>query len=240
MLVGENGHSYVRHYLIDFGSTLGSGTSGAESPRGGWEYTWEPSSMLKRMVTLGFWDKSWVSVRYPNYESIGRFEATHFEPQNWKPEYPNPAFSNATDEDSYWAAKAVMAFSDEEIRAIVKTGRLSDREAEQYLVQTLIARRDKIGRYWFNRLSSFDGFAIVGGELRFDHLASKYHFAPQPDCRLSWFTFDPRSGSRQPISQEDGLNKATYVLTRIESAEGKIDVFIRNHDQQSEIVGVYR
>src|SRR5688572_18950291 len=130
MLVGEPGRRYVRHYLIDFGSTLGSGSVSAQKPRAGWEYMWEPESALKRIATLGFWDKKWIRVDYPDLPSIGRFESKSFEPERWKPEYPNPAFMNALPDDNYWAAKIVMAFSDDDIRAVVRAGGLSDPNAE--------------------------------------------------------------------------------------------------------------
>ena len=65
-------------------------------------------------------------AKYPSHSSIGNFESRYFEPEEWKPEYPNPAFLNMTDQDAYWAAKIVMGFTDKEIRAIVRTGQLSD------------------------------------------------------------------------------------------------------------------
>ena len=39
-----------------------------------------------------------------------------------------------------------MAFSDDMIRALVKTGKYSDAAAEKLLADVLIKRRDKIGR----------------------------------------------------------------------------------------------
>jgi hypothetical protein len=50
------------------------------------------------------------------------------------------------DDDAFWAARRVMAFSDDLIRALVKTGQFSDPRAEAYLGDVLIKRRDKIGR----------------------------------------------------------------------------------------------
>ena len=47
VLVGQPGRRHVRHYLIDFGSTLGSGSVSAQKPRAGWEYMWEPSTTLE-------------------------------------------------------------------------------------------------------------------------------------------------------------------------------------------------
>ena len=37
--VEENGRRYIRHYLQDFGSNLGSGSTSAQQPRGGYEYS---------------------------------------------------------------------------------------------------------------------------------------------------------------------------------------------------------
>jgi hypothetical protein len=86
----------------------------------------------------------------------------------------------------------VMTFTEQEIRAIVKTGRISDPEA--YLADTLIERRNKIGRYWLTRMSSLDRFEFVDGELKFEHLASHYDFARRPDFSLELFAFAPANG----------------------------------------------
>ena len=47
-------------------------------------------------------------------------------------------------DDEYWAAKQVMAFTEADIRTIVETGKYSDAAAVDYIVSTLMARRDKI------------------------------------------------------------------------------------------------
>ena len=240
VLVGQPGRRHVRHYLIDFGSTLGSGSVSAQKPRAGWEYIWEPSTTFKRIATLGLWDKKWIRVSYPNHPSIGRFESTWFEPQNWKPEYPNPAFLNATDDDTYWAAKIVMSFTSDEIRAIVRTGQLSDPIAEDYLVNTLMERRDKIGRYWLTRKSSVDNFTFEDGELRFKHLASEFDLIRRPEIQGEWFLFDAASGIIQPVEGEDAPAPGGYFLVEITSVEGKVKVYIRNRNGRLDIAGVER
>src|SRR5262245_54406455 len=40
-VVTEFERKVIRHYLIDFGSTLGSGSTQAQKPRASWEYIWE-------------------------------------------------------------------------------------------------------------------------------------------------------------------------------------------------------
>ena len=46
-----------------------------------------------------------------------------------------------------------MAFTDEMIRAAVRTGQYSDPAAEKHVADTLIARRDAIGRAWLTNVN---------------------------------------------------------------------------------------
>ena len=100
---------------------------------------------LKRLITFGFFLQPWQTAPYVKNPAIGRFEGTMFDPADWKPRVPTAAFLRARADDSFWAARRVMAFSDEMIRAIVKTGQYTDPQAEQLLADVLIQRRDKIG-----------------------------------------------------------------------------------------------
>ncbi len=54
--VEENGRRYIRHYLQDFGSNLGSGSTSAQQPRGGYEYLVEPGKIGKGLIGFGFTD----------------------------------------------------------------------------------------------------------------------------------------------------------------------------------------
>ena len=51
------------------------------------------------------------------------------------------------DDDAFWAARRVAAFTDDLIRAVVHTGQFSDPAAEKYLADVLIKRRDKIKQH---------------------------------------------------------------------------------------------
>ncbi len=57
-------------------------------------------------------------------------------------------------------AKIVTSFTDEDIETIVHTGGYTDPRAERYVADVLKARRDKIGRYYFNLLNPLDRFAL--------------------------------------------------------------------------------
>jgi hypothetical protein len=261
-VVTENGRSYIRHHLIDFGSTLGSGSVGAQKPRAGWEYIWEPAPVFRRILTLGLWDSSWTRIRYPDLPSIGRFESRVFDPEQWKPEYPNPAFMNALPDDSYWAAKIVMAFTDDDIRAVVRTGGLTDSQAEEYLIQTLIERRNKIGQRYLNRVLSMDHLRVNDGRLEFEHLASRYGFAQRPlKYALAWFRFDNEKETKIPVGAESVIEGTTmpavprdllsdtspYFGVEMWAADGQgqidktrgVSVFF-NHSAPLQIVGIER
>jgi hypothetical protein len=200
-LVKENGSQFIRHYLFDFGSTLGSASLFAQKPRAGNEYLWEPGPTFKTLFSLGLWVRPWIRVDYPNYPSLGNFEADFFQPEKWKPEYPNTAFNNLTDEDAFWAAKVVMAFSDDQVRAIVKTGQLTDPRAEAYLTETLIKRRDKVGRFWLNQVNPLDQFAVDGNALLFDNAAVRLlkGVPPADSYQAQWHRFDNYKQTQEPV-----------------------------------------
>ncbi|PYV44448.1 MAG: hypothetical protein DMG06_06440 [Acidobacteria bacterium] len=253
MLVEENGVKYLRHNLIDFGATLGSSTSHPNSPRAGGEYLFSWGPTLKEIVTLGLWVPRWALAKYPNYPSIGKIEADVFDPERWYPEYPNPAFENRLPDDEFWAAKQVMAFTDDQIRAIVKTGQLSDPDAEQYLVDCLIRRRDKIGKTFFAKVLPLDRFSVRDGELVFEDLAKKHGMGVTAPLKVSWSRFDNETEKKTPLSDatsfampKEAFNSqaAAYYaadISRDGDTRRTITVYVRSHGQQQpQVVGIDR
>ncbi|MBN2243897.1 MAG: hypothetical protein JW793_14520 [Acidobacteria bacterium] len=200
MLVEEGGIRFIKHYLIDFGSTLGSATSQANSPRAGNEYlfSWKPS--LLQLFTLGLYVPRWARADFPDIPSVGRFGWEVFDPVGWVPEYYNPAFANCLPEDAFWAARQVMAFTDEEIRAVVRTGKYSDPAAEDWVVECLIRRRDKIGRAFFSKVLPLDRFEIKNGTLSFEDLEIRHGFRQGREYAVEWFLYDNERNLRQTIA----------------------------------------
>jgi len=75
-LVTENGRTFVRHHLLDFGSTLGSGGTSPRERWEGFEYEVEPKEMSKGMLAFGFDIPAWRRVPYYEAPSIGRLPRT--------------------------------------------------------------------------------------------------------------------------------------------------------------------
>jgi hypothetical protein len=207
----ENGRTFIRHYLQDVGSTFGTGALAPREWDEGYEYLFEADKALNRLVTLGLDLEPWQTVPYQEYKSIGRFEGDQFQPENWKPRVPTAALVNARADDNFWAARRVMAFSDEMIRAIVKTGQYSDPAAEKHLADVLIKRRDRIGQAYLPAVNPLVDFRMdEAGVLTFENAAVKAGFATAPPAgyEARWYRFDNKNGATTPI----GLTRTSGSL----------------------------
>jgi len=179
MYVKEGGTQFVRHYLIDFASTLGAGASGP-FPLACFEYQFDVLAVLGRSVSLGLHEDPWRRVERPaDLPEVGYFEDVEFDPGKFKPLNPNTAFANVTDRDGYWAAKIISAFTDEHIEGLVAEGRYRDSSAARWIAEMLAARRDAVARYWFDRVPPLDFFTVEGGVVRFRDLGSERAIYPE-------------------------------------------------------------
>jgi hypothetical protein len=215
--VDENGRHFIRHYLQDFGSNLGSGSTSAQQPRGGYEYLIEGDKIAKGLVSFGLWNRGWTKVRYPANPSLGNIEADFFEPGKWKTEYPQPAFDQMDAADAFWAASIASRFTNPMIEAIVATGELSDPDAARYLTNVIIRRRDKVVAYWIGQTNPLDRFAVVrtpmGAELTFDNAALRLDVAqPSASYKARWFALDNAAGAERPVGDELSFERSRIPI----------------------------
>lgn len=243
MLQEKGGVKYIHHHLIDFGSALGSGTQKATSARSGGEYLFGWKTSAKQFFTFGFAVPEWAKADFPNLRSVGKFEYERFNPVTWVPEYPNPAFLNRLPDDNFWAAKQVLAFTDDEIRAIVATGQYTDPMAAEWVTKCLIERRNKIGRAFLTRVMPLDKFEVRNGELAYVDLARQHNFPEPNPVRIAWSVFDNRAGTRTPIPGAAGPrvppSTAEYLAATLSYSDADkrtIAVYLRG----GKVVGVER
>lgn len=241
-IVDEGGVHYIKHFLIDFGAILGSDTFEPKSPRAGnvFLFSWKPSAM--QFATLGFDVKPWMRLHYPDLPGAGHFQYEDFDPEHWTSNYPNPAFELRTPGDLYWAAKKVMAFRDEDIRAIVATGQYDDARTAEWISRCLIERRNRIGRAFFAEELPLDHFAVRGGRLEFEDLAAEYGFHAPQRYSVAWSVFDNATGRRTSIPNATTFQvpaaHAEYLAARIHSADPDktVTVYLRGR----QVVGIDR
>jgi len=252
--VEQDGRKFLRHHLLDFGSTLGAASYFPKVPRMGFSYVWDTREMSGPFLSFGLYQPRWREHPAPiQYPSVGRFESEVFSPARWKPVLPLISFDYLDAADAFWAAKIVMSFTEEQIRAAVRAGQFSDPKAEEFVVRTLLERQRKIGRYAFTQANPLDRFQISSAagyqQLEFEDLALKYGFAEAVNT-LYYYALGPlgddrmlgpiRSsrGARMPLDeffrwvQQAGRSNSLFVLTigarRAERdfADRRINVFL--------------
>jgi len=208
-LVSENGRTVVKHYLQDVGSTFGMCNDLHE-----WDLSYEHfvqgDTTRKRLLSFGFALSPWQTADYIEYPSVGKFEAEVFDPRTWRPQTPTIAYLEMRDDDAFWAARRVAAFSEELIRAAVHTGEYSDPMAEKYLADVLIKRRDKIARTYLTAVNPVVDLALDATRLTFENAAVAARVSSGPAVyRASWLRFDNATGETQPLA--DTQSTATTI-----------------------------
>lgn len=228
MLVNENGRSYVRHNLIDFGSSLGSGGVNAAQYWAGSQYLVEPAAIGKQMLGFGFSFPKWHTAPFYESRSIGRLPLRNagFDPDLWRPSVPNQAFLHARADDKFWAARKLMGLSTDLIRAAVRAGDFRDPRSEEFLVKALVERRDAIGRAYQTAINPIvDPRLEADGTLTFRNAAVDADFARAPEAyRGVWSTFDNVTGESKVFGETVVRTTEMEAPTDLPEANG---VFIK-------------
>ena len=154
---------YVRHYYIDTSDCFGSEWAwDSVSRRLGRSYILDWGDLAFDFVTLGIPSRPWDRARRrPGFELFGYFTAEDFDPDAWKNEYPNAAFSNATERDNAWMARILSRFERAELRDLVELGRFTKPEHAAYLADVLEGRLQRILERYFARLSPISDLRVT-------------------------------------------------------------------------------
>ena len=249
-LVTENGVSFIKHYRIDWGASLGSDSLAPKNIRRGHDYVIAPKSTLKETASFGFYLPKWMRTHYPDIRGTGTFDYESFDPLKWRPNYPVTPFTLMDDEDAFWAAKKVMAFSDADLRAIVETALYSDPRATDWVTECLIKRRDKIAQAWLSQPLALDNFRLENGRLVFDDLAAMYGVRAAGAYTVQWSAFNNASGELSPVDGHDSTvppsSPTGFLAAKLQGNDtppGKqmaLMVYLRHSGSGWSVVGVER
>ena len=182
----DSSPGYVRHYYIDTSDSFGSEWAwDGVSRRLGRSYLLDWGDIAYDFVTLGTQTRPWERVsRRPGFELFGYFSADDFDPDAWKNEYPNPAFSRATEHDNAWMTRILSRLDPEEIPALVALGQFSEPAHAAYLAHVLELRLQKILQRYFSELSALaDPQLSASDALCFTDLARRRGVWPEASFR---------------------------------------------------------
>jgi hypothetical protein len=251
VLTAAAGAPRIRHFIVDLTRSLGSGVF--DGPKLSWEGNEHAFPSLgeigRNIASLGVSTPAWMKEKYPDLPEVGAFGSQAFDPEAWTTAEPIPPFLNRLPDDAFWAARQVMAFSDDEIRAIVKTGHYTQ-AAEDWITATVIERRNRIGRTFFAKVLPLDRFRIENGALAFDDLGVKYQFSPPRTYAIDWYGFDNGkdalttrmgAGPNLPAGVQ-ALAAGSYVAARVFSGDESMNVtvYLRRETTGMRIVGIDR
>jgi hypothetical protein len=252
IIVAEDGIDRIRHFLIDFTGSLGSaGQEGSKTAWSGHEALLPPFSEIRaNLLGLGIFTRDWMRARYPTrLLDVGRFDGASFDPETWTTAYPIAPFENRLPDDTFWAARQVMAFTDAEIRAIVQTGQYGP-EAEDWITNSLIERRDRIGRAYFAKVLPLDRFRVADGRLQFEDLAVAHGFTPPRPYTIEWRGFDNAANRELDLmgtgpdvpAGAQALAPGAYVAVRLfaDNPDMRVTTYLRRGAEGLEVVGIDR
>jgi hypothetical protein len=209
MYVEQNGRKFVKHYLLDFGSAMGSGNFVNGPFRVGHEFIFDGSAIGRSFLTLGGWRRPWETSGRIGFPEIGYFQHEVFDPEKWKPNYPNLAFNRADDSDEYWGAKIVTAFSDAVIDKLAEAGEYTRPEVTRRLAEVLKARRNRIGEYWFDRVTPVEDVELKSGagksELTFRDIGVAKGYATASRRQYRYWVEDLQGKRLTPVLISGGV-----------------------------------
>ena len=185
---------------------------------------------------IGLPDESYF--RDERHAAVGRFEGDTFDPRTWKPRVPTAAYLAMRADDAFWAAKIVARFSDEAIRSVVATGDFVSKDAESFLAEIVMKRRDKIGRAYLPAVNPTVSPALDrSGTLTFGNAAVEHRVAAPPRRYTAvWYGFDNATGVSTKIGETSGESARLAAPAGLPASPGafvRVDIAAEHADHPS-------
>jgi hypothetical protein len=134
----------ARIYMVDFNSALGSWQGRPKDPWRGWKPAGHVPMFFLGVLTLGRVTSEPDPHQPIISPAVGRFEGQLFKPSAWQPQWPNNAFAHMTESDKRWIASKIALLERPHVEAIVAQAQYSDPADAEYIVNTLLERRERI------------------------------------------------------------------------------------------------
>jgi hypothetical protein len=155
---------HVRHLQLGTSAALGSAWDWDPITRRlGYSYVFDWGDMATDFLTLGAVTRVWETVqKAPGRELFGYFNVSDFDPESWKNEYPNAAFSRMTERDGAWMARILARFTPPMVRTLAEMAKFADPSNTDYLESVLEGRLGKILERYLTRVSPVTEVHVEG------------------------------------------------------------------------------
>ncbi len=225
---------YVKHFILDTSDIMGEELTPDDMARRlGHSYEFDTNDIGRALVTFGIEERPWDRARHtPGREKFGYFSERDFDPTQWRPFYPNPAFLRMTERDGAWMARKIARFTPDDLKRILALGRWSDPSDAAYLLDVLLERQRLILARYLTRLSPLgevrtDGDRICATDLaRLRGLAppDRFHYSVIEHSRSSVgpipvdilddgrICFTPRATQPGDVADTDDLRRVDLVV----------------------------
>jgi hypothetical protein len=155
---------HVVHYLLDTSDSLGPDFGSPQlTDRLGYSYIVDWGDMAADFFALGIPRRPWYRTRgEPGFELFRNFDVPSFVPEQWKMQYPNPAFGRMTERDGAWMARILARFTPDAVRGFAAMARFTDPRNTAHLTEVLEGRLLKILDRYLTRLSPLGELRVEG------------------------------------------------------------------------------
>jgi hypothetical protein len=247
MYVAQGGRKFLRHYLLDFGSSLGADDRPTDFYHSR-EYGLDARSIAKEIFSLGIHESANEKTARIISSEIGNFTSDDFKPGSWKQTYPSVMFSNLTDLDAFWATRVVLSFTEDDLRTIIETAEYSEPMTSTYILRTLMERREKLARYWLGKVDALSDFAIArtaqGVGLSFRDLMVDHKLSGAVTPIYTYQVRGKNYKSAKQTTRRPEINIDRQVLAAaIERVPNdrpvEVDIWTKRGDFTSQVVRIY-
>jgi len=183
----ESSPGWVKHYYLDTSDCFGSLWDwDGISRRMGDSYLLDWGDIGTDFITFGAIERPWERKKLtPGMEMFGYYHWEEFDPERWRNEYPNPAFSRATEHDNAWMARILSRFERADLKALVALGKFTNPEADEFLTEVLEQRLRKILDRYLTRLSPIADLRVDGDRLCGTDLLRRRAVRPESEIRYA-------------------------------------------------------
>jgi hypothetical protein len=238
------GGGLVKHYLIDFGTSLTAAGPGVQGSAWFHSYAWR----------IGVWHEgvqdAWQAVALRDASRLERRERElghmvtglpgNVDPYGFQFLWTNAPFMRMDDADATWAMRVMLQISDDHIRAAVASADWPP-WVEKYVADQMISRRDSIARSVFLHATSLGTPRLVDGKICAVDLAKRHRLTDDPGEIAGGDRPAERRGDEVCVEapRGDGYH-VVRLTTRGLPARRELRVHVLRGDDDVRIVGVER